>query len=370
MSSSNLLVLIILHYYYGDNSIFSTYDRFLMKLCTYVILLLSFCSQLVSATIYSLPDKDTTLIGELTTTKAKYEDTLLDIARRHGFGVQDIKLVNPSVDTWIPGENQQVNLPSQFLLPMTPQEGLVLNIPEMRLYYFPKTKNGETKQVITYPLGVGREGWGTPYMTTRVIEKKKHPNWYPPESIRKEHEEKGDPLPRVVKAGPDNPLGDYAMRLGRPEYLIHGTNRPFGVGMRVSHGCIRLYPEDIEELFPQVPMHTPVRIINQPYKIGTKDGVIYLEAHPFLTEDKALFENNLDSVSAILDKNKDKNYNIDWELAYAAIKKPIGIPVAIGMMLPETVDSPAAPQEELQPKQIPNKPGIKLRLDPSLNMPS
>ena len=172
----------------------------------FVSIILFLFTSLSWANVYPLKDKNSSLIGELSTTKAKYEDTLLDIARRHGFGMQDIKLVNPGVDTWIPGANQVVNLPSQFLLPMTPHEGLVLNIPEMRLYYFPKQKAGKEKKVITYPLGVGREGWSTPYMTTKVIEKKKHPNWYPPESIRKEHEEKGDPLPRVVKAGPDNPL--------------------------------------------------------------------------------------------------------------------------------------------------------------------
>ena len=148
-------------------------------------------------------------------------------------------------------------VPSQFVLPVAPRDGIVLNVPEMRLYYYLPKKKNQPREVITYPLGVGREGWNTPYITTNIVEKKASPNWYPP-------------LPEIVKAGPDNPLGDFAMRLGQRDYLIHGTNKPYGVGMRVSHGCIRLFPEDIEALFEKVALKTPVRIINQPYKIGVK----------------------------------------------------------------------------------------------------
>jgi L,D-transpeptidase ErfK/SrfK len=171
-------------------------------------------------------------------------------------------------------------------------------------------------------------------MKTEIIEKKVKPNWYPTESIRKEHNEVGDFLPKIVKAGADNPLGAFAMRLGNPNYLIHGTNKPYGIGMRVSHGCIRLYPEDIEALFSEVTLKTPVNIINQPYKIGLKNNIIYIEAHPFLDEDIEKYENNLTSVVAlIIDVSKDQDYELDWTAAFDAINKPTGLPIAVGRLL-------------------------------------
>lgn len=306
----------------------------------------------VYANRYVLSNSGDTVLGEISTVYADERDTLLDIARRNGFGYQDMKLVNPDVDTWLPGEGQEIVLPAQFILPVAPKKGIVLNVPEMRLYYYLPKEKGKPQEVVTYPLGVGREGWNTPYMKTYIAEKKANPNWYPPESIRKEHEEKGDPLPKIVKSGPDNPLGYFAMRLGRPDYLIHGTNKPYGLGMRVSHGCIRLYPEDIEALFSQVSLKTSVNIINQPYKIGVKDNVIYLEAHPFLVEDEEKFENNLTSVVAlIVEISNDKDYELDWSVAYDVIKKPSGLPVAIGMYLPEGApDATEKPTDVLQAK--------------------
>ena len=193
-----------------------------------------------------------TVIGSTKIIYADERDTLLDIARNHGFGYQDMKLANVNVDTWLPDDGQEVVLPSQFILPVASMDGIVLNVPEMRLYYYPPKEKGKLQEVFTYPLGVGREGWNTPYIKTIIVEKKVNPNWYPPKSILKEHEEAGDPLPKIVKPGPENPLGNYAMRLGRRDYLIHGTNKPNGIGMRISHGCIRLYPEDIKELFSKV----------------------------------------------------------------------------------------------------------------------
>ncbi len=317
---------------------------------------------------YVMNDNGDTLIGEVVYTKAELTDTLLDIGRRHGFGYFDMKLVNPDVDTWLPGDGQDVVIPSQFILPHAPRTGIVMNVPEMRLYYYPPKKKNQPQEVITYPLGVGREGWNTPYITTKIVEKKKHPNWYPPASIRKEHEEAGDPLPKIVKAGPDNPLGDYAMRLGQPEYLIHGTNKPYGVGMRVSHGCIRLYPEDIEALYENVSLKTPVKIINQPYKVGVKDEVIYLEAHPFLEEDKEQFENNLTSVvSMLVQFADDRDYEIDWATAYDAINNPTGVPVVIGMYLPSLMQAKVEEKlsEELTKAE---KVNLQLRLDSGINL--
>ena len=334
-----------------------------MKINKFIVLIFfSLCSASSAyANRYVLSDSGDTVIGEIITVQAEQRDTLLDIARRHGFGYQDMKLVNPDVDTWLPGDGQDVVLPGQFILPVAPKKGIVLNIPEMRLYYYLPKQAGKSQEVLTYPLGVGRSGWNTPYIKTKIIEKKKHPNWHPPESIRKEHEAAGDPLPRVVKAGPDNPLGDFAMRLGNPDYLIHGTNKPYGIGMRVSHGCIRLYPEDIEALFSEVSLKTPVNIINQPYKIGVKDNLIYLEAHPFLDEDIEKYENNLTSVVALIIQISDeKKYELDWSAAYEAINNPSGMPMVIGMYLPDDVRANVIENKKVTQVE---KVNLQLRLD-------
>ena len=327
--------------------------------CRFQIILILACSLLATyahATSYELKDSTDSIIGKLDSTVVGREYTLLDIAREYGFGYQDLKLLNPEIDIWMPKDGEVVQLPSRFILPNVPREGVVLNIPEMRLYYFPPHKQGEPVEVYTYPLGVGREGWDTPYKKTRIVGKKKHPDWRPPKSILKEHEDAGDPLPKVVKAGPDNPLGDYALRLGLPAYLIHGTNKPWGIGMRVSHGCIRLYPEDIAELFQKVKVGTPVNIINKPYKIGGADGVLYLEAHPPLTtatrdEYGDIIESvdeygepiNRDNdygtvnftqvVEMIVASTDEDEYLIDWGMAKIVSSEAKGIPIAIGVAI-------------------------------------
>ena len=286
----------------------------------------------VHATVsFTLEHPGDSLIGAVGTVTARHQDTLLDIARANGLGFQDVKLANPGVDTWLPGQGTEIVLPTRYVLPDPPHIGIVLNIPEMRLYYFPAQ---ETGRVITHPVGIGRQGWATPYMNTRIIEKRTRPYWYPPESIRKEHAEQGDPLPRRVPPGPDNPLGDYALRLGVPEYIIHGTNKPFGIGLRVSHGCIRLYPEDIESLYRKIALHTPVRIINQPYKVGRHGDKLYLEAHPYLEEDAEQFEGSLTSVvESLIKTTGNNNYLVDWKLAQSVLDKSNGIPVEIGSVV-------------------------------------
>ncbi len=311
--------------------------RSLYRVCGCIVISTVF-SQAWAAS-YTLQNMNDSVIGEIDIARAELKDTMLDIARAHGLGYQDIKLLNPEVDTWLPGEGMEILLPLQFVLPDAPKEGIVLNIPEMRLYYYPPKKRNQATQVVTYPLGVGREGWSTPYVKTQIIEKKTHPNWYPPESIRAEHEEAGDPLPKIVKAGPDNPLGDHALRLGIPQYLIHGTNKPFGIGMRISHGCIRLYPEDIESLFNEVKIGTPVKIVNQPYKVGKLNGVIYLEAHPHLQEDAARYAGLTEIVRLIVDVTQEQSYQIDWNLVDQVVSEHKGIPVAIGMQIPEMLQA-------------------------------
>lgn len=292
---------------------------------------------------------DSNVVGAFVSARAEHQDTLLDIARYNGLGYNEIRLANEYVDTWLPGAGQEVVLPKRYILPATPHEGLVLNIPEMRLYFYPeKQKQADSRNVITYPLGVGRQGWGTPYVTTKITAKVADPAWYPPESIREEHAANGDPLPKVVPAGPDNPLGAYAMRLGLPSYLIHGTNKPWGVGMRVSHGCIRLYPEHIEALFKQVDVGTAVRIINQPYKLGLKEGVLYLEAHPVLEEDADKFKDGFTHViSLVLEQlGPDSEYEIDWELARQVTQEAQGVPIAIGMRLFNSQQTAATAMKE------------------------
>lgn len=226
------------------------------------------------------------LVGEVQVIRARYEDTFIDIARAYDLGYDELVQANPGVDPWLPGAGTPIILPTQFILPDGERTGIVLNVAIKRIFYFPKAAPGEAPRVITHPVGIGREGWATPIGSTKVVSKVKDPVWTVPASIRKEHAEAGDPLPARVPAGPDNPLGAYALRLGFPSYLIHGTNKPSGIGMRVSHGCVQLFPEDIESLFRQVVVGTPVRIVNQPQLLGWRDGNLYLEAHPALEDDR------------------------------------------------------------------------------------
>ena len=313
--------------------------KYFLKAPLYIIvsICLVLCSRSAVATAYTL-NGNASVFGGVDTVLADFNDTLLDIGKNYGFGLQEIKLANPGVDTWLPGEGREIVLPSEFILPNAPRVGIVLNIPEMRLYYFPETKAGEDQQVITYPLGIGREGWATPYTKTRIVQKKVRPTWYPPESIRKEHEESGDPLPKMVPPGPDNPMGEYALKLAVGDYSIHGTNKAFGMGMRVSHGCIRLYPEDIADLFHRVNINTPVNIINQPYKVGERDGVIYLEVHPHLDEDHEHFSRNniTEVVKYIIEVTDASRYKIDWDRVRKVVDESTGMPVAIGMIIPAT----------------------------------
>jgi L,D-transpeptidase ErfK/SrfK len=181
-------------------------------------------------------------------------------------------------------------------LPNVPHRGIVLNIASKRLFYFPQVAEGETPYVMTYPIGIGRVGWDTPLGDAKVISKARDPVWYVPVSVRKEHAEAGDPIASIVPAGPDNPLGKFVLKLDMPGYLIHGTNQPYGVGMRVSHGCVRLYPENIELLYSMVETGEVVSIINEPYLAGWKGGELYFESHTPLEDDAVSPEEHLQKV--------------------------------------------------------------------------
>jgi L,D-transpeptidase ErfK/SrfK len=280
-------------------------------------------------------DTTTDIVGVIQKTRATKDDTLTDIARRFNVGYEEIVRANPEVDPWLPGEREIV-IPSQFILPNAPREGIVINAAAMRLFYYPTVKKGEQQVVHTYPIGIGKVGWNTPEGTTKVMRRQKDPVWRPTASIIREHlKERGEKLDAVVKAGPDNPLGRHALYLGWPTYLIHGTNKPAGVGLRSSHGCIRLYPEDIATLFDLAPVGTPVRVVNQPYVFGWHDGALHIQAFDVLEDDKRdwkkaqaklLNKAMAERIKTELAARKEK---IDWDAVAKLSTEPRGIPVSV-----------------------------------------
>lgn len=281
------------------------------------------------ATIYPLaPDSD--VIGQVKVVYATQEDTLIDIARRHSLGYDEIVHANPGVDRWAPGAGNPIVLPTRYILPDTPREGIVLNIAEMRLYYYPKANDNEPRTVVTYPVSIGRMDWKTPMGLTKVVAKDVDPAWRPPASIKAEHAAEGDILPDVIPGGPDNPLGRFAMRLGVPGYLIHGTNKPYGIGMRVTHGCVRMYPEDIERLFSMVSVGTPVRLVDQPVKVGRFNGILMVESHEPLEEDNLPIKITLEQArQAVTAKTGPEMPGVDQATLEVAVQQVSGIPVAI-----------------------------------------
>lgn len=297
-----------------------------------VLLLALFRAAPAQAQLYLLPAEGNDLVGSVSYTQAKQGDTLLDIARRYGLGYEEIRDANPTVDTWLPGAGTRVRLPTRFILPNAPRAGIVINVAEMRLYYFPKPKPGYAPMVDTFAISIGRGDWNTPEMLTQVTAKITDPAWYPPASIRAEHAADGKPLPMRVDPGEDNPLGKYALSLRNSSYLIHGTNKDFGIGMQVTHGCIRLYPEDIELLFNDVPKGTAVRIINEPYKVGWEDNRLYLEIHPLLEGTPATVQQNRTPlVQTLIAATAERaDYPIDWQAVQEIEKQQSGIPMPVG----------------------------------------
>ncbi len=294
-----------------------------------------FCACIASgfacADTFIQPPDDTDIIGNLQYIRAHENETLLDIARNNDIGQKEIIIANPDVDRWLPKNSPVVTLPKRYLLPDAERTGLVLNLPEMRIYYFYKSEYTNIPQVITHPVSVGRMDWETPLGKTTIISKQKDPSWRPPQSLKDEAIAEGDePLPDVVLPGPDNPLGRYAMRLGIPGYLLHSTNKPFGVGMRVTHGCLRMYPEDIEQLFDDVPVGTQVQIVNQPVKLGWLSETLYIEIHPVLEENQQKTSNDLQTVlNMIADYTADRPVKLSGSALRLAVEKQDGIPVAI-----------------------------------------
>lgn len=285
----------------------------------------------VYAGTFVVPPEGTDLVGTPVWVHTRYEETLLDVARDYGIGYEEVVRANPDVDPWIPGEGTRILLPTRYILPDGIREGMVLNLPEYRMYYFLPATDDEPPRVVTHPISIGRMDWNTPLGAHRIVKKVRDPAWYPPESIRKEHAERGDVLPKIVPAGPDNPLGAYALRLDVPGYLIHGTNKPAGVGMRVTHGCIRMFPEDIETLFPMVHVGTPVQIISEPIKVGWAVDTLYVEVHPPLEEHSAA-QLRLDFTNLLRAAAARRGVRVDWARAEPIFSEASGVPVEVPLL--------------------------------------
>ncbi len=277
--------------------------------------------------VLSLPEQSVIGVPQIVFTER--DDTLSDLARAYGLGYDELVAANPDVDPWLPGENTPVLLPTQFVLPDAPREGIVLNIAAKRLFYFPAVPEDEAQIVKTYPIGIGRVGWETPVGVTKVLAKAKDPHWYVPWSVQQEHREMGNPLPAVVPPGPDNPLGHRVLQLEMPGYLIHGTNQPYGVGMRISHGCVRLYPENIEFLYELVEVGEQVTIVNEPYLLGRLDDDWYFQGHTPLEDDAISPELRLEQ---LLEKHRGESginrFEADQAREIAAVAS--GVPSRLG----------------------------------------
>ena len=285
--------------------------------------------------------------GNMTTYTVKEEDTFLDIARHYGLGYIELRAANPGVDPWAPTPGEQLVIPTFNLLPRAPQNGMVVNLGDMRMYYF-KTPG---KPPLTYALGIGAEGLDTPLGQTTVVRKAAYPSWYPTERMKKLKPY----LPAAVAPGPSNPLGTHAMYLGWPTFLVHGSNKPWGIGRRVSSGCIRMYPEDVIALFDQVPVGTKVTIVDQPILVGWLEDGLYIEANPSKTQGEEIEINGVHTVRPLTDELKkviadaagpEAESRIDWDAVDSAVRERRGYPILIAQR--EAPRKVSMPKEEIK----------------------
>ncbi|MCC6345651.1 MAG: L,D-transpeptidase family protein [Nitrospirales bacterium] len=265
------------------------------------------------------------VIGRLATMRLEKGDTLPDVARHFSLGINAVSAANPGVDIWVPEAGERIMLPLSFILPDAPREGIVINLAAMRLFQF--KRNADALAVLTYPIGIGTEERPSPTGRMYVERKATRPTWHVPASIAKDHQEKGDPLPAAVLPGPDNPLGEYALYLSKPTYLIHGTNKPASIGLRATNGCIRLYPEDVERFYENTPVKTSVHIVNQPYLIGQRHEIVYMEVHAV--------PENLNTVEfdkayrKLRNIEKETGRTLDWSKVKKVLADARGIPVPV-----------------------------------------
>jgi L,D-transpeptidase ErfK/SrfK len=284
-----------------------------------------------SALIFHMPENDDSVIGGMRITQIKKGNTFYKLSRKYEMGYDEMVAANPNIAKYSNlSLNKPITIPSFFILPNTPHQGLIVNLPEFRLYYYPTEYN----VVITEPVSVGRPNWSTPLLITQIIEKTKNPPWVVPESILINNAKRGVYLPSIVPPGPRNPLGKFALRLSKWSILIHGTNQPHLIGKRVSSGCIRMYPEDIEFLFSTIAKGTAVHIIDQPYKVGWQKNKLYLEAHmPFLETRNSPMEELEKVRQLVLSATQNQSVNIDWHAVVTTLAKHSGIPHVIGVRL-------------------------------------
>jgi len=300
------------------------------------------------------------VIGRLAVVRLEEGDTLPDIARHFSLGINAISAANPGVDVWVPEAGERILLPLSFVLPDAPRKGIVINLATMRIFHY--KRDGKSLVVSTYPVGVGAEDRPTPTGQTRVARKAARPTWHVPASIAERHRKKGDILPAQIPPGPDNPLGEYALYLSKTGYLIHGTNKPASIGLQATNGCMRLYPENIEMLYKDTPVNTSVLIVNQPYLIGQRDGVLYMEAHAPVEGTGA---GELEKIQAKL-KNIEKKTarTLDWKKVKEVQAEARGIPVPIFEMGQGNETETAKPIEVEHPDALYGKPEIpELKLD-------
>ncbi len=269
--------------------------------------------------------KEDDVIGRLAVIRLEKGDTLPDIARHFSLGINRLSAANPGIDIWVPEAGERILLPLSFILPDTLRKGIVINLAAMRLFHF--KGDGKLLAVSTYPVGVGTTERPSPMGQMYVERKMFRPTWHVPASIAEDHRKKGDPLPAKVPPGPLNPLGEHALYLSKSGYLVHGTNKPASIGLRATNGCIRLYPEDIKRLFESTPVKTPVRIVNQPYLVGQRDGIVYMEVHtPFEESDTVQLEKVYAELRNI---EKKSGRTLDWEKVKEVVAEARGIPVPI-----------------------------------------
>ena len=293
---------------------------------------LTLVSQQAAAVEYVLPAANSRLIGENQEYVVPADNRPLEqIAADFQLGLTNIMEANPGVDPYLPTPGSKLVIPHQLILPNAPREGIVINVAEMRLYYYPKAGADGERVVYTYPVSIGRMDWKTPLGVTKVTSKEVDPPWRPPASIKAEHAAQGDILPDVVPGGPDNPLGRHALRLGIPSYLIHGTNRPNGIGMRVTHGCVRMYPEDIQRLFETVSVGAPVLIVDQPIKAGWSKSELYLSVNlPFEEDETPHTEATIERAIDVLVDASGGRADIDINLVIKTVEEGSGRPVVVG----------------------------------------
>lgn len=289
------------------------------------------------ALTFPLPPGNNAVVGQVKQIRVKPGDTLSKIARDNDIGYYELLEANPKLNPMHLVNGIPLVIPTQYVLPDSPHDGITINLAELRLYYYPQGQN----VVVTKPISIGRQGWNTPEGTFKVVERIDHPTWYVPKSIAADSEKQGIIMPTSVPPGPLNPLGEYALRLSQPNYLIHGTIEPDSIGRRVSSGCIRMYPEDIQELFSMVPVGTPVHIVNQPYKIGLVNNQVAMESHQPLSEvreqtsadPQSLWVNAVNQFAS----EQSVSLTINWKDVNQTAQAQTGIPTVIGSINPNAV---------------------------------